>query len=288
MKRRDVLAVASSLGLTGTAALAATRSPVASAAPLPPLPMPASGEIQVAFVIGPGAVTIDFAGPWEVFENVKPFRLFTVAESTEPLTASGGLRIVPNHSFASAPKPQVVVIPAQAAPSDAMLGWIRQVAGDADMVMSVCNGVFVLGKTGLLDGRSATTHHESYADFVDAFDNITLVRGARYVDLGRLASSGGLSSGIDLALHVVERYVGREAARQTANHLEYQGTGWLHPDANAAYAKRRVATAMHPFCQVCEMDVDRDAPTARYRGRTFYFCMPEHQAKFIARPARYL
>ncbi len=288
MNRRDVLAVASSLGLTGTPAFAAKISPAAAAAPLPPLPVPANGEIQVAFVVGPGAVVIDFAGPWEVFDSVKPFRLYTVAESTEALTASGGLRLVANHSFATAPKPNVVVIPAQAPPSNAMLGWIRQVATDADLVMSVCNGVFVLGKTGLLDGRSATTHHESYADFVDTFDNITLVRGVRYVDLGRLASSGGLSSGIDLALHVVERYFGRQAAMQTANHLEYQSTGWLHPEANAAYAKRRVATASHRFCEICEMDVGPDAPTAHYQGRTFYFCMPEHQAKFKARPERYL
>jgi len=288
MKRRDVLVVASSLGLTGPAAFAAKHSPAASTAPLPPLPVPANGEIQVAFVVGPGAVTIDFAGPWEVFSNVKPFRLYTVAESTAPLTASGGLQLIANHSFATAPKPNLVVIPAQAEPSEAMLGWIRQVAADADLVMSVCNGVFVLGKTGLLNGRSATAHHESYADFVDTFDNITLIRGVRYVDLGRLASSGGLSSGIDLALHVVERYLGREAAMQTANHLEYQSTGWLHPEANAAYAKRRVATALHPFCQICEMDVGPDAPTASHHGRTFYFCMPEHLAKFKARPERYL
>jgi len=288
MKRRDVLAIASSLGLAGMPAFAAKNSPAAAAGPQPPLPVPANGEIQVAFVLGPGAVAIDFAGPWEVFDTVKPFRLYTVAESTEPLTASGGLRLVANRTFATAPKPNVVVIPAQAAPSEAMLTWIRQVAADADLVMSVCNGIFVLGKTGLLDGRSATTHHESYANFVDTFDNITLIRGVRYVDLGRLASSGGLSSGIDLALHVVERYFGREAAMQTANHLEYQSTGWLHPEANAAYAKRRVATANHRFCQICEMDVGPDAPTTIHHGRTFYFCMPEHLAKFKARPERYL
>jgi transcriptional regulator GlxA family with amidase domain len=93
--------------------------------------------------------------------------------------------------------------------------------------MSVCTGAFVLAKTGLLSGKAATTIHHAYTDLAMQFPDIQVKRGARFVDEGNLASSGGLSSGIDLALHVVERYYGREVAERTAYLMEYQGRGWL-------------------------------------------------------------
>src|SRR5947208_7629945 len=122
--------------------------------------------------------------------------------------------------------------------------------------MSVCTGAFILAQTGLLSGKSATTFHGAFVAFALQFPDIHLKRGARFVEEGNLATAGGLSSGIDLALHVVERYFGREVAERTADQMEYQGRGWLDPDANAVYAKDRASTAAHPLCPVCEMDVD--------------------------------
>jgi hypothetical protein len=111
-----------------------------------------------------------------------------------------------------------------------------------------------------------------------AFPGIWVKRGARFVESGNLASSGGLSSGIDLALRVVERYFGRSVALSTADNLEYQGLGWMNADSNQAYAKARVSTVQHPLCAICEMDVDaRTAPKSPYRGRTYYFCMDAHK-----------
>ena len=87
--------------------------------------------------------------------------------------------------------------------------------------MSVCTGAFVLAETGLLDGKTATTHHGFYSDFQSEFPRVRLVRGRRFVEHERLATAGGLTSGIDLALRVVERYLGSPEAIATARYLEY-------------------------------------------------------------------
>ncbi len=257
-----------------------------------PLVPPAKGAIPVAFVVSDGAVVIDFAGPWEVFQDVHTaqgegfFHLYTVAETTKPVTASAGLKIVPDYTFQTAPAPKVVVIPAQNGESPAMLDWIRKSAKIADVTMSVCTGAYVLAKTGLLSGKAATTHHSAYKEFAMEFPDIQLKRGARFVEDGNLASAGGLSSGIDLALRVVERYFGRERAAQTADMMEYQGQGWLDPNSNSAYAKAPVSTDQHPLCPVCGMDGDPSWKSV-YQGKTYYFCSQDHKEMFDKAPDKF-
>jgi transcriptional regulator GlxA family with amidase domain len=242
------------------------------------------------------AVVIDFAGPWEVFENVQvagavphPFQPYIVAETTAPIDVSGGMTIVPKYSLASAPRPKVIVIPAQSEPSEAMVAWLRNAARASDVTMSVCTGAFLLAKTGLLSGKAATTHHGAYAELAMSFPDIRVKRGARFVESGNLASSGGLTSGIDLALRVVERYYGRAVALRTADNMEYQGLGWMNAESNQAYAKRRVSTAERPLCAVCEMDVDiATAPQSLVKERTYYFCMESHKKLFDEDPGRFM
>src|ERR1700722_13456956 len=131
---------------------------------LQPLRPPVRGKIPVAFLISEGAVIIDFCGPWEVFENVTSpatsqgaFSLYTVAETTKPVRASGGMKIVPDYTLTTAPAPKVIVIPAQNDPSEAALEWIRKSTRSTDVTMSVCTGAFVLAKTGLFSGKGGTT-----------------------------------------------------------------------------------------------------------------------------------
>src|SRR5258708_31663018 len=206
---------------------------------------------------------IDFAGPWEVFQDVMvpgrmdhPFRLYTVSESTSPIRTSGGMKIVPDYTFENAPAPKVIVIPAQSAPSQATLEWIRKSTKNTDVTMSVCTGAFVLAKTGLLSGKAATTYHGAFVTFATQFPDIHLKRGARFVEDGNLATAGGLSSGIDLALRVVERYYGREVTKKTAYNLDDQGPGWMHRNSKQIYATTPVSTAEHPLGPVCQMAVD--------------------------------
>jgi transcriptional regulator GlxA family with amidase domain/YHS domain-containing protein len=307
MKRRDLLQGAAAFGLLAAAPFASAGKLLADAIPAAadgkqpsaapnPLPPPAEGSIPVAFLLSDGAVVIDFCGPWEVFEQVNvagrkgaAFRPYTVGETTQPIAASGGLKIVPEYTLATAPAPKVVVLPAQNGNSAAMLEWIRRSARGADLTMSVCTGAFLLAQTGLLAGKAATTHHHAYREFAMDYPDVQLRRGARFVEAGNLASAGGLSSGIDLALRVVERYFGREVAAQTAENMEYQGQGWLNPNSNAMYAVARQSTDAHPLCQVCWMDVDpKTAPRSAYHGKTYYFCMPDHKARFDAAPDKYL
>jgi YHS domain-containing protein len=149
--------------------------------------------------------------------------------------------------------------------------------------MSVCVGAFVLARTWLLNGKSATTHHDAYKDFANEFPKVHLVRGVRFVEEGNLATSGGLASGIDLALHVVERYFGRKVAEDTAYNLEYQGQGWKDPNSNAIYAQALT-------CPVCGMPSDSAKKiTSIYKGKTYYFCeMGEVcKGKFDAAPDKY-
>jgi transcriptional regulator GlxA family with amidase domain len=200
---------------------------------------PARGSIAVAFVITDGATVIDFAGPWEVFQDVMveargasmdeqmPFRLFTVSDSKEPIRASAGLRIVPDYTFDDAPQPRIVVIGAQAGKSPKMIDWMRRMTTQSDVVMSVCTGAFKLALTGVLEGKPATTHHEYFEAFHEKFPGVRLQRGKRFVQSDRgIFTAGGLTSGIDLALHVVDLYFGREVAEKTAKYMEYEGTAW--------------------------------------------------------------
>lgn len=198
---------------------------------------PAQGPIAVAFVISDGATMIDFTGPWEVFQDCQApargraledqmaFRLFTVAETAEPVRVTGGMQIVPDYAVDTAPAPRVIVVPAHRSTSR-LRDWIVRQSAAADLTMSVCTGAFALAKAGLLAGRPATTHHDFLDRLAADFPDVTVRRGLRFVESGKVATAGGLTSGIDLALRVVERYHGREVAQATADYMEYQSTGW--------------------------------------------------------------
>jgi transcriptional regulator GlxA family with amidase domain len=307
MKRRELLKTSTAFGFmaavgglalrarSGHAASGEGPSMSAASVKAGQLTPPAKGSIPVAFLISEGAVVIDFCGPWEVFQDVSipgrdgdAFRLYTVAETTSPIRSSGGMKIVPDYTFATAPAPKVIVIPAQGGGSEATLEWIRRSSRGADITMSVCTGAFLLAKTGLLAGKAATTHHSGYRGFAAEFPDIQVKRGARFVEEGNLATAGGLSSGIDLALRVVERYFGHEVAARTADAMEYQGQGWMNPDSNTAYAEARASTKQHPLCPICEMEVDpAQAPKSLYKGETYYFCSSEHKDQFDGTPGAF-
>ena len=296
IKPREFLSAATKVGFIAALAFLILTELSANAAEPNSLKPPANGSIPVAFLISEGAVIIDFCGPWEVFRDVMvpgrqdhPFRLYTVSDKTTPIQAGGGMKIVPDYTFANAPAPKVIVIPAQSEPTKAMLEWIRKTSKDTDVTMSVCTGAFVLAKTGLLSGKSATTFHGAFGRFAMQFPDIELKRGARFVENGNLATAGGLSSGVDLALHVVERYYGREIAQQTAYTMEYQGQGWMNPDCNQIYAAAPVSSAEHPLCPVCGMDVDpKSSPKSVFNGQTYYFCSKDDKNTFDAAPDKFV
>jgi len=242
VSRRQWLAasVAASVGVTS--ACAAQPTTTNEHAPIEALAAPANGPVQVAFLLDRNATLIDFIGPWEAFQDTgvgdrQGFFLYTVAPSTEEFQSTGnfvdgqrsGFRFRADYDFTNAPQPNVIVIGAQGRSNmPAKLDWVRAMAPGADIILSVCTGAFVLGHTGLIDGLSTTTHHDFYDALEQQFQGrINVVRGRRFVDNGKFVSAGGLTSGIDAALHVAARYYGVEAARASAEYMEHYSDGWL-------------------------------------------------------------
>jgi putative intracellular protease/amidase/YHS domain-containing protein len=298
MNRRELIQRSAALGLTAVGPLALPGAAAAFDAAtgintLNPLTPPANASIPVAFLISEGAVVIDFCGPWEVFQRVSipgrkydAFTLYTVAESAASTHTSGGMQITPTYTIVNAPPPKIIVIPAQSPASEATKAWIRNATKSTDVTMSVCTGAFVLASTGLLNGKPATTHHGAYVDLAMQYPEVHVERGARFVEVGNLATAGGLTSGMDLAFRVVERYFGRDIASQTAALLEYQGRGWLNPSSNAEFAGPIKQSANHPVCTICGMEIDRSL-SSTYKGKTYYFCVREHKQIFDASPEKF-
>jgi putative intracellular protease/amidase/YHS domain-containing protein len=253
------------------------------------LRVPPEGNIPVAFVISKNAEVLDFTGPLEVFsaawtDDWDPmFKPYFVADSMAPVMVTGNMRVLPDYTFENAPQPKIIVIPAMEEGSERMIAWIREASKGTDVTMSVCNGAFELARTGLLDGKSAAAHHGGYFRFAGMFPKVRLQRGARYVEEGNVASAGGISSGIDLALRVVERYAGRAHVQGIVDAMEYQGTGWLDARSNQAFAKLPSNDPAHPICPLCGMDADTTIRST-YQGEPYYFCAESEKEFFDAHP----
>lgn len=220
----------------------------------------APATVKVAFVLSDGAQMIDFAGPWEVFQDAMvdgygndmqasmPFELYTVAPTKAPLHTTGGRRgnrpgmtVLPDYDFANAPVPDIVVVGAQAG-GTGLNAWLQKLHAQKKTILSVCTGAYLVAGAGLLDGKPATTHHWSYDDFARQFPKVKLQRSVRYVQSDPVTyTAGGLTSGVDLALHMVARYYGMTVAQKTADYMEYQGTGWKSASAAAVIPAGKAA-----------------------------------------------
>ena len=198
------------------------------------LALPKRESVKVAFMLGDRTNIIDLSGPWEVFQDVMlgggndmrhPFLLYTVGRTLDPVRMTGGFQAIPHYDVTNAPQPNVIVVPAHR--TDQLLqDWLKRASPGTDVTMSVCTGAFKLAEAGLLKGLSATTHHDYWDAFASEYPDIPLQRGLRFVDSGRIATAGGLTSGFDMALHVVARYFGYEVAEATAVYLEHDSKGW--------------------------------------------------------------
>lgn len=253
-------------------------------------------QLSVAFVVAPGAELIDIAGPWGVFEYTtsattgqSPFALSLVAESSDPLPLSGGIQVVPNQTLSSYQNPDIVVIPAIGVEfSDGLLDWLRSSHSKAQVTMSVCNGAFALAAAGLLDGRTATCHHGSYRLMQALYPSLAVERGVRWIDHGDVATAGGLTSGTDLALHIVERLFGSDTAELAASQLEYFGVGWRDPAVNATFANDPSPPPGLVLDPICGMAVNpAEAISARWQGVDRAFCSDWCRDRFLASPERF-
>lgn len=193
----------------------------------------------VGILIFDGVEVLDFAGPFEVFSRTRlepgpdsrrsntsaPFDVFTVAKARAPITATGGLTVIPRYGFADAPLTDLLVVPGGFGTRPLIqdretLAWIAARAKQAKLVASVCTGALVLAASGVLAGRRATTHWAALDLLGQLHDPSKVVRDVRFVDDG-VITSAGVSAGIDMAFHVVERRCGRVVAEETARYIDY-------------------------------------------------------------------
>jgi putative intracellular protease/amidase len=199
---------------------------------------------NLAIFIFDGVQIIDYTGPFEVLgqardNGTKLFNVYTVAEKAGPITTNMGMTVVPKYSFADMPKTDVFVLPGgntqPGLDNPKVIKWVQDTAANSEFVMSVCNGAFYLGKAGLLDGLSATTYYGLIDELKQVAPKAHIVTDQRFVDNGKIITTAGLSSGIDGALHLIEKIVGRGRAQEVALNLEYN---W-QPDV--AYARASLA-----------------------------------------------
>jgi transcriptional regulator GlxA family with amidase domain len=190
----------------------------------------------VAILIFDEVEVLDFAGPFEVFsvagrqKKEPPFNVYTVAEKPGPVLARNRFSVNPRHTLADCPPPDLLVVPGgwgtrREMNNAALIDWIRTAAVKAELVLSICTGALLLAKAGLLDGLQATTHRGALGLLREAAPKTTVLDDRRIVDNGRIIVSAGVSAGIDAALHVVARLLGRNEAMETARYMEYD---WHH------------------------------------------------------------
>jgi len=227
-------------------------------------------KLNVAILIFEGVQIIDYTGPYEALGAGGRRHVYTVAEKPDVVTTAMGMKVVPNYTFADQPKPDIILVPGggnSGEPSartpqgvgaqlnnEAVIRWIRESAAQSKYVMSICNGAFLLAKAGLLDGLSATTTDGYIGYLATVAPKTKVVYDQRYVDNGKVITAGGLSSGIDGALHLIEKLDGRGAAVGTALGMEYNwqpDSGW----ARAALADKLIPQSVYTTFYKAETEV---------------------------------
>ncbi len=196
---------------------------------------------SVAILIFDDVELLDFAGPYEVFSAVRLpsgnrdnlMDVWVVAETMEPVRCRNGLVVQPEYNLDSCPPFDILVIPGgvgtrTAVHQSEIIKWIQRRSRTAELITSVCTGSFLLAEAGLVSGGKVTTHWTSIRRLQESYPDVKVVENTRWVDSGQVISSAGVSAGIDMALHIVERLYGKETASSTARWIEYDY--WGQPD----------------------------------------------------------
>lgn len=206
--------------------------------------------MNVGIYLFPDVEVLDFAGPYEVFTTAsridarrggenRPFEVFTVGRHHGAVRARAGLFTLVDHILDAHPPIDLLIVPGGVIDAERMevqlIDWLRTTAETARICASVCTGAFLLAEAGLLDGQRVTTHWEDQAQLQVDFPGLTVVGDGRWVDQGQIVTSGGISAGIDMSLHLVERLAGRELAVATARQMDYR---WLPENGDLKRAGR--------------------------------------------------
>jgi transcriptional regulator GlxA family with amidase domain len=180
--------------------------------------------VQIAILIFDKLTVLDAIGPYEVMRSVPGWEVKFVGLEAGPVRAdSGALGLLADYSIDDVDRPDIVLVPGGEGNrpllgDERVLGWLRDVDRHTRWTISVCTGSLVLGAAGLLEGKRATSHW-LYIDRLREYGAEPV--SERIVEDGRLLTAGGVTSGIDMALHLVGRELGEEAAQAIQLALQY-------------------------------------------------------------------
>lgn len=191
--------------------------------------------MNVGIYIYEQAEVLDFSGPFEVFstasrvcKSANPFDVFLISEQGGPVVARAGYKVSTDYGFDDHPDIDVLIVSGgvhvEEMSKPQVIEWIRRQSRTASVTASVCTGAFLLAKAGLLNERHATTHWEDIADLRSTFPQLHVVENVRWVDEGSILTSGGISAGIDMSLHLVSKLHGSDLAESTARQMEFAWT----------------------------------------------------------------
>lgn len=180
-------------------------------------------RIQIGLLLFPNLTQLDLTGPYEVFTKFPNADVHLLWKTVDPVTAGGGMQLLPTTTFAECPQLDLVCVPGGAGMNallndEETLNFVRRQASGARYVTSVCTGSLVLGAAGLLKGRRATTHWMSLP-MLAAFGCEPVAE--RVVVDGNVITGGGVTAGIDFALTVAGEWFGAETARRIQLGIEY-------------------------------------------------------------------
>ncbi len=189
--------------------------------------------MNVGIYIYENAEVLDFSGPFEVFSTANRlsgtegmFNVFLVAEEVRAVNARGGYSVNPHYGFEDHPKIDLLVVVGGIHTAELakprVINWVSSISRNATVVASVCTGAFLLAQAGLLVNLNVTTHWEDIEELRESYPDITVVEKQRWVDQGKFITSGGISAGIDMSLHLVSRLGGKELAEKTARQMEFE------------------------------------------------------------------
>ena len=187
---------------------------------------------NIGILIFDDAEVLDFAGPFEVFSvtselnNYEPFDVFTVGEKLAPIRAINGLSVNPTYDFSNCPNIDILIIAGGSGSRKLMenknvLDWIDKVHKETEFTVSICSGSRLLGVLGLLNDQPYCTHHQVYEDMKEIVPSGKPQLKQRFINTGKIYTSGGISAGIDLSFHLVEKLLGEKVANETATYMEY-------------------------------------------------------------------
>ena len=188
-------------------------------------------HMNVGIFIYENAEVLDFAGPYEVFSvasrllGESKLSVSLVGETGEMVCARNQFRVIPDFDIADHPEIDVLIVPGGIHTAEmrksAVIDWIRAQSNRARLVASVCTGAFLLAEAGLLDGIPVTTHWEDNADLKASYPHLDVRENVRWLKSGRIATSAGISAGIDMSLALLEDLYDEQLAAITARQMEY-------------------------------------------------------------------